>query len=116
MNFHKLFDHIWTNLLTQCTSVSVPVFCCFCIAGFPTIKNAPKTPEKLYKKSAQRNLPESPKEGRRDPPGPQAPWWRRPGEGRARGAPGSLEDPLADPLCLYIAPDEETPNIEVLFP
>src|SRR3954471_4450048 len=67
MNFHTLFDHIWTNLLTQCTSVSVPVFCCFSISGFPTIKSAPKIPEKLYKKSAQRNLPESPKEGSRGP-------------------------------------------------
>ena len=55
------FEHIWTNLLTQCTQLPVPVFCCFCISGFPTIKSAPKIPEKLYKKSAQRNLPESPK-------------------------------------------------------
>src|SRR3954468_24531122 len=36
------FDHIWTNLLTQCTSVPVPIFCCFCISGFLTIKSAPK--------------------------------------------------------------------------
>src|SRR3954462_13581237 len=67
MNFHTLFDHIWSNLLTQCTSVSVPVFCCFCILGFLTIKSAPKIPKKIYKKSAQRNLPESSKEGRRGP-------------------------------------------------
>src|SRR3954470_13985650 len=59
------FDHIWTNLLTQCTQLPVPVFCCFCISGFPAIKSAPKIPEKLYKKSASRKLPESPrKEGR----------------------------------------------------
>src|SRR3954466_1972363 len=55
------FDHIWTNLLTQCTQLPVPVFFCFCISGFPAIKSAPKIPEKLYKKSAPLKLPESPK-------------------------------------------------------
>src|SRR4051812_23693690 len=59
------FDHIWTNLLTQCTQLLVPVFCCFCISGFPAIKSAQKIPEKLYKKSVSRKPPESPrKEGR----------------------------------------------------
>src|SRR3954466_7562060 len=55
------FDHIWTNLLTQCTQLPVPVFCCFCISGFPAIKSAPKIPEILYEKSVSRKLPESPK-------------------------------------------------------
>src|SRR4051812_25947372 len=55
------FDHIWTNLLTQCTQLPVPVFCCFCISGFPAIKSAPKNQEKIYKKSALPKLPESPK-------------------------------------------------------
>src|ERR1044072_2254546 len=32
------FEPIWTNLLTQCTQLPVPVFCCFCISGFPAIK------------------------------------------------------------------------------
>src|SRR3954470_1111454 len=59
------FEHIWTNLLTKCTQLPVPVFCCFCISGFPAIKSAPKIPEKLYKKSASRMLPESPRHGRR---------------------------------------------------
>src|SRR3954465_12080263 len=31
------FDHIWTNLLTQCTPVSVPVFCYLFISGFPLL-------------------------------------------------------------------------------
>src|SRR3954468_21699323 len=44
------FDHIWTNLLTQCTPVLVPVFRCFSISGFPHIKSAPKIPEKYNKK------------------------------------------------------------------
>src|SRR4051812_18131418 len=59
------FEHIWTNLLTQCTQLPVPDFCCFCISGFPAIKSAPKIPEKIYKKSASRKPPETPrKEGR----------------------------------------------------
>src|SRR3954467_15312862 len=43
------FDHIWTNLLSQCTPGPVPVFCCFSISGFPRIKNAPTIPEKYNK-------------------------------------------------------------------
>src|SRR3954469_10888560 len=62
------FEPIWTNLLTQCTQLPVAVFCCFCISGFPAIKSAPKNPENQIKKSAQRKLPETPKERRRATP------------------------------------------------
>src|SRR4051812_42996558 len=41
------FEHIWTNLLTQCTQFPVPVFCCFCNTGFLAIKSARKILEKL---------------------------------------------------------------------
>src|SRR3954464_8830420 len=58
------FGPIWTNLLTQCTQLPVLVFYCFCILGFPSISSGQKNPEKSYKKSASRNLPESPKYGR----------------------------------------------------
>src|SRR3954465_13541752 len=58
------FEHIWTNILTQCTQLPVDVFCCFCISGFPAIKSAQKILEKLYKKSATRKLPESPRQRR----------------------------------------------------
>src|SRR3954466_14354768 len=58
------FEHIWTNLLTQCTQLPIAVFCSFCISGFPAIKSAPKIPEKLYKKSVQRKLSESPRQRR----------------------------------------------------
>src|ERR1041385_2518491 len=51
------FEHIWPNLLTQCTQLPVVVFCCFCISGFPAIKSAPKNPGKSDKKSAHRKLP-----------------------------------------------------------
>src|SRR3954465_5241934 len=58
------FEHIWTNLLTQCTQLPIVVFCCFRISGFPAIKSAPKIPKKLYKKSVTRKLPESPRQRR----------------------------------------------------
>src|SRR3954471_16333593 len=45
------FEHIWTNLLTQCTELPVAIFCCFCISRFPAIKSAPKIPRKIYKKA-----------------------------------------------------------------
>src|ERR1041385_735978 len=54
------FDHIWTNLLTQCTPVPVPVFCCFSISVFPHIKSARKIPGKIQEKSAYRKLREEP--------------------------------------------------------
>src|SRR3954468_17552813 len=69
LNFHTL-EHIWTNPLTQCTQLPVPIFCCFCISGFPSIKSAPKIPEKSYKKSASQKPPETPKEGRGATTGP----------------------------------------------
>src|SRR4051812_19624112 len=81
------FEHIWTNLLTQCTQLPVAVFCYFCISGFPAIKSVPKNPEKSDKKSAQRKLPETPKERRRattSQPGGQV---ARPTLGRARDPP-----------------------------
>src|ERR1041385_6818596 len=65
VELYYTFEPIWTNLLTQCTQLPAPVFCCFCFSGFPAIKSAPKIPEKLYKKSASRKPLETPKEGRR---------------------------------------------------
>src|SRR3954471_4332865 len=85
------FEPIWTNLLTQCTQLPVSVFCCFCISGFPAIKSAPKIPGKIYKKSAQQKLPESPREGRgattRQPGGQVA--RPHPGPCQGRGPPSS---------------------------
>ena len=59
------FNHIWTNLLTQCTTVPVPAFCCFSILVFSHIKSAPKIREKSDKNQRRRtfrkdseNLPE----------------------------------------------------------
>ena len=90
LELHYTFEPIWTNLLTQCTQLPVPVFCCFCISGFPAIKSAPKIPEKLYKKSAQRKLPESPKQRRRANT-------RHPGGHVARPHPGPRQGPSWSP-------------------
>src|SRR3954464_7494539 len=79
------FDHIWTNLLTQCTPVPVSVFCCFCISGFSIKKTVRKIPEKIYKKSAFRNLPGARSTAGGGPPGAEAPWWRGPPPWPRRG-------------------------------
>src|SRR3954470_24789606 len=85
------FDHIWTNLLTQCTPVSVSIFCCFSISVFPHIKSAPKIRENQIK-----NLREEPSGV---PKGGQVGPTRAPG---AKGAPGPLVALLAAPLRLFI--------------
>src|SRR3954462_4291467 len=109
------FEPIWTNLLTQCTQLLVSVFCCFCISGFPAIKSAPIIPGKIYKKSAQQKLPESPKERRRATT-------RRPGGSLARPHPRPRQEaswlPGGSPRCplgLYLALGVETPNIDPTF-
>ena len=51
-----------------------------------------------------------------DPPGPQAPWWRGLGWGRAQGAPGPLVAPLAAPFCLYLALVRKPSRGEPFFP
>src|SRR4051812_5118840 len=90
------FDHIWTNLLTQCTPVTVPVFCCFSISVFPHIKSARKIRENSDKKSAWRTLREEPGRGQRG----------------ARGAPGAPGPPLGAPLRLFILRHGKTPEEE----
>src|SRR4051812_9682796 len=94
IQFHTLFDHIWTNLLTQCTPVPVSVFCYFCISGFSITKTVRKIPEKIYKKSAFRNLPGPRSSAGGGPPGAEAPWWRGPPPRPRRGG-GRLGPPEA---------------------
>src|ERR1043165_7598962 len=88
------FEHIWTNLLTQCTQLSVPVFCSFCISGFPAIKSAPKILEKLNKKSAPWKLLESPRDRGGPPQRLQKGPWRGPALGRAMEPHGCPMAPL----------------------
>src|SRR3954465_11014574 len=90
------FEHIWTNLLTQCTQLPVVVFCCFCILGFSAIKSAPNIPGKLYKKSATRKLPESPRQRRGATTGTPEGSLARPHPGPHR-APSWL--PCGSPRC-----------------
>src|SRR4051812_9847551 len=93
------FDHTWTNLLTQCTPVPVPVFCCFSISVIPHLKSAPKIRKKSDKKLACRKPPEA-RSGARGPPlGAQAATWRDQGPDCARGAPGPLVAPLVAPFA-----------------
>src|SRR4051812_30867768 len=115
LNFHTLltFEHIWTNLLNQCTQLSVPVFCCFCISGFPAIKSAPKIPEKLYKKSASRKPPESPKEGRGATTGTPEGSLVRPHPRPCRAPSWPPYGLSRCPLRLYLALGVETPNIDL---
>src|SRR3954468_16055002 len=91
IHFHTLFDHIWTNLLTQCTLVPVSVFCCFCISGFPITKTARKITKKYIKNQRSESFqepegePEGGHQGSRRPGG-AAPLLAAPG-GRL-GPPG----------------------------
>src|SRR4051812_36255558 len=98
--------------LTQCTQLPVPIFCCFCISGFPAIKSAPKIPKKSYKKSASRKPPETPKEGRGPPQGLQKGPWCDPTLGRAREPPGCPVAPLGAPFA-YISPPTRKPLISI---
>src|SRR4051812_12071582 len=102
------FDHIWTNLLTQCTQLPVPVFCCFCISGFPAIKSAPKIPEKLYKNSTSWKPLESPRKGGRATTGTPKGSLARP-HPRSRWAPSWMPcGPPGAPLGPIFTPTEET--------
>ena len=71
-----IFDHIWTNLLTQCAPVPVPVFCCFSISVFPHINSARKILERSNTKISATEASGAPKEG---PGGGGHPVPRRPG-------------------------------------
>src|SRR3954468_16442912 len=110
------FEHIWTNLLTQCTQLPVPIFCYFCISGFPAIKSDPKIPKKYIQNQRPGSLRNHQRRRGGPPQGLQKGPWRGPTLGRARGPPGCPVDPLGAPLRLYLPPDEEPPNIDLLFP
>src|SRR3954465_14894978 len=113
--FAYTFRPIWTNLLTQCTQLPVPVFYCFCISGFPAIKSAPKILEKSYKKSASRKPPETPKDGTGATTGTPEGSLARPHPRPCQGASWLPCGPSRCPLRLYLPPDEETPNIDLSF-
>src|ERR1041384_6117457 len=109
------FGPIWTNLLTQCTQLPVPIFCCFCISGLRLLKVLRKFRENYIKnqrdESFQRSQERQPGATTRDQEGP----WHGPTLGRARRPPGVLVGPLAAPLCLYLPLGVETPNADLIF-
>ena len=94
----------------------VHVFCCYSISGFPHIKSAPKIWENQIKNQREGTFRKHLGGARGTPLGAQAPWWRGQGVERAAYPPGCLVAPLGAPLGLYLAPAEETPNVEVFFP
>src|SRR3954471_18340772 len=98
------------HLLTRCTTVPVPVFCCFSISGFPHIKSAPKIREKSDKKSAYRNLPEEPKWGQRATTRCPGGLPVRTRMGPRQGAAWTPGGPPGCPLHLYILRDVKLPR------
>ena len=96
------FDHIWTNLLTQCTPVPVSVFCCFCISVFPITRTARKIPEKLYKKSAFQKVPGSQSTAGGGHQGSRRPGGAAPPGRAGGGAPGPPKPRLMPPFGIYL--------------
>ena len=112
LEFSYTFEHIWTNLLTQCTQLSVTVFCYFCISGFPAIKSAQKFRKNYIKnhhpgrlRNHQRREGGHHRDSRRVPGMPPP---------RRRRAPSWLPCGHSQrPLRLYLALGVETPNIDL---
>src|SRR4051812_42266337 len=109
------FEPIWTNLLTQCTQLPVPVFCCFCISGFLAIKSAQKIPGKYIKNQRDGTFRNNQEREGGPPPGDLEGPWRGPTLGRAWRPPGFLVRPLDAPLRLYLPLGVETPNTYPFF-
>ena len=109
------FDHIWTNLLTQCTQLSVPIFCCFVFQVLRPLKVLQKFRKNYIKNQRPESLRKH--QGRKGgpPQGLQKGPWRGPTLGRARGPPGCPVGPLDTPLRLYLALGVETPNIDLFY-
>src|SRR3954464_16072989 len=82
------FEHIWTNLLTQCTQLPVPVFCCFCISGFRPLKVLQKFRKNYIKNQRLGSFRNNQALAVGPPPGAQEGAWRAPP--RARRLPSWL--------------------------
>src|ERR1043165_5422366 len=108
------FGPIWTNLLTQCTQLPVPVFCYFCISGFPAIKSAQKIPGKYMKNQRDGTFRNNQERQGGPRPGDQEGPWHGPTLGRARRPPGFLVGPLDAPFA-YIYLSGEKPLRRIPF-
>src|SRR4051812_9783471 len=109
------FEHIWTNLLTQCTQLPVVVFCCFCISGFPALKVLQKIRKNLIKNQRPGSFRKHQRREGGPPQGLQKGPWRGPTLGRAGEPPGSPVPPLGPPLRLYFPPVTEPPGRTSFF-
>src|SRR3954464_14648203 len=69
------FEHIWTNLLTQCTQLPVIVFCCFCISGFRPLKVLQKFRKNYIKNQRPGSFLKHQRRKGVDPPGTQEGAW-----------------------------------------
>src|SRR3954465_13547602 len=98
------FDHIWTNLLTQCTSVPVPVFCCFLFHVFRLLKVLQKFQKNQIKNQRIGTFWNNLGGARGPPPGTQAPWWRALGAGHARGRLAPWWTPWMPPFPYILPP------------
>src|SRR3954471_17378580 len=94
------FDHIWINLLTQCTQLPVPVFCCFCISGFPPLKVL----QKFRKNYIKNQRPGSFRNNQGREGGHHKDSRRVPGAAPPWAAPGTLLAALWAPWCPPLAP------------
>src|SRR4051812_16397133 len=111
MNFHTLFDHIWTNLLTQCQFMFSAVFV---FQVFPILKVLQKFRKNYIKNQRRGTFRNRKKREGGDPPRLQAPLWRDP----RGGAPGTLMDPWWTPWVppfAYILPSRRKPLISKFF-
>src|SRR3954462_15032200 len=93
------FEPIWTNLLTQCTQLSVSVFCYFCISVFRPLKVLQKFWEKYIKNQRNRSFRNHQEREGGPPPGRQEGRWRGPPLGGPRAPPDSPVDPLGAPFA-----------------
>ena len=105
-------EPIWTNLLTQCTSVPDPVFCCFLFQVFRPFKVLIKFWEKYIKNQRDGTFRSNQERKGGPPPGSQEGCWRGPTPGRTGDPPDCLVGPLDTPLRLYLALGVETLNID----
>src|SRR3954468_18447667 len=85
--FAYTFGPIWTNLLTQCTQLPVPVFCCFLFFRFSGYLKCPKNSGKVILKISVQEASGRTKGGKR---GHHQEARRAPGAAPPWAAPGTL--------------------------
>src|SRR3954468_3030910 len=114
--FAYTFGPIWTNLLTQCTQLPVPVFCCFLFFRFSGYLKCPKNSGKIILKISVQEASRITKGAKRDHhQGARRVPGAAPTLGRAGCPPGCPVGPLDAPLRLYIPLGVETPKQELFF-